>query len=133
MQSINQLKMASKLTLTTNVSGRDIRDIILSSVFFILSYAPSPFGFFIYIAFVPQLFIYQRNSPLRSAFYGYLIGLIVNSCVLYWLLLYAGTGFSIIVILNALQFAILGGLLSAIFNKNSSLSLLAFPFLWTFL
>jgi len=115
------------------LSGKDTRDILLSSAFFILSYAPSPFGFLIYAAFIPQLYLYQRNNPLRSAIFGYLIGLIVNSCVLYWLLLYAGTGFSIIVILNALQFAILGWLLSVIFAKNNKLTILIFPFLWTFL
>jgi apolipoprotein N-acyltransferase len=124
--------MANKLTLPTSQHGRDIRDIVLSSLFFILSYAPSPFGFFIYVAFIPQIFLYLRNNPLRSTFYGYVIGLIVNSFVLYWLLLYAGTGFSIIVILNALQFAILGGLLSGILSKNPKY-LFIFPFLWTFL
>jgi apolipoprotein N-acyltransferase len=125
--------MANKLTLPTNLLSRDIRDVILSSVFFILSYAPSPFGFLIYVAFIPQLFLYQRNKPSKAALYGYLIGLIVNSSVLYWLLYYAGSGFSIIVILNAFQFAILGGLLSVIFNKNVKLYIVFFPLLWTFL
>ncbi|MCK4558363.1 MAG: apolipoprotein N-acyltransferase [Calditrichia bacterium] len=133
MQFISQRKMASKLISPAKLHRKDIRDIILSSVFFILSYAPSPFGFLIYIAFVPQLYLYQRNKPLKAAVYGYLIGLIVNSCVLYWLLFYAGTGFSIIVMLNALQFAILGGILSVIFNKSNKIALLIFPFLWTFL
>jgi apolipoprotein N-acyltransferase len=35
--------------------------------------------------------------------------------------------------LNALQFAILGGILSVIFNKNNKIAILIFPFLWTFL
>jgi apolipoprotein N-acyltransferase len=125
--------MASKLTLPTSLNGRDIRDIVLSSVCLILSYAPSPFGFLIFFAFVPQLFLYTRNNPLRSALFGYLIGLIVNSCVLYWLLFYAGSGFSIIVILNALQFAVLGGTLSAINHNKKKIILIVFPFLWTFL
>jgi len=115
------------------LNGKDTRDIILSSVFFILSYAPSPFGFFVYAAFVPQFYIYRRNNPLRSLIFGYLIGLIVNSCVLYWLLLYAGIGFSIIVMLNALQFALLGWILSLLFNKNNKLAIIIFPILWTFL
>jgi apolipoprotein N-acyltransferase len=133
MQSINQLRVANKLTSLTNIDGRDIRDICLSSALFIFSYAPSPFGFLIYVAFIPQLFLYQRNKPVRSAVYGYLIGLIVNACILYWLMLYAGSGFSIIVILNALQFAIFGGLLSTVFHSHKKMYLIVFPFLWTFL
>ena len=125
--------MVSKLILPVSMHRKDIRDIILSSVFFIYLSLPSPFGFFIYLAFVPQLLLYQRNSPVRSLVYGYLIGLIVNSCVLYWLLFYAGAGFSIIVMLNALQFAILAWLLSLIFKKNKSIAILIFPLLWTFL
>jgi len=133
MQSINQQKPAGKLISQIKLSGKDTRDILLSSAFFVLSYAPSPFGFFVYVAFVPQIYLYQRNNPLRSVIYGYLIGLIVNLCVLYWLFLYTGTGFSIIVMLNALQFAILGWLLSVLFNTNKKLAVLIFPFLWTFL
>jgi len=133
MQFTSQQKVASKLISLNKLHRKDLRDIILSSVFFILSYAPSPFGFFIYISFIPQFYLYQRNKPLKATIYGYVVGLIVNSCVLYWLLLYAGTGFSIIVMLNALQFAILGGILSSIFNKNSKIALIMFPFLWTFL
>jgi apolipoprotein N-acyltransferase len=133
MQFISRQKKANKLTLPTNSYGKDIRDIVLSSVLFILAYAPSPFGFLIYLAFVPQLYLYQRNDPLRSALYGYLIGLIVNSSVLYWLLLYAGSGFSVIVILNALQFAILGGVLSAVSLYFRNLYLIIFPLFWTFL
>jgi len=125
--------VAVKLTSLTNIDGRDIRDICLSSALFIFSYAPSPFGFFIYVAFIPQLYLYQRNKPAKSTLYGYLIGLIVNAGVLYWLLLYAGSGFSIIVLLNALQFAIFGGLLSIIFHSQKKMYLIAFPLLWTFL
>jgi apolipoprotein N-acyltransferase len=133
MQSLSQRKSASRLISQIKLNGKDARDILLSSAFFILSYAPSPFGFFVYVAFVPQLYLYQRNNPLRSAIFGYLVGLIVNSCVLYWLLLYATTGFSIIVILNALQFAIMGWILSVLFKNNNKLAILLFPFIWTFL
>jgi apolipoprotein N-acyltransferase len=42
-------------------------------------------------------------------------------------------GFSIIVILNALQFAVFAGILSYLFDKNNKLALISFPFLWTFL
>jgi len=125
--------MVSKLNSRVNIHRKDIRDIFFSSLFFILSYAPSPFGFLIYLAFVPQLYLYQRNKPLKSFVYGYLIGLIVNSCILYWLLFYAGAGFAIIVMLNALQFAILGWLLSLIFKHSKMGAIIIFPFLWTFL
>ena len=133
MQFMSLQKKANKLTFSTNLNGKDIRDIALSSVFFIFAYAPSPFGFLIYFAFIPQLLLYRRNNPFRSAVYGYLIGLIVNSCVLYWLLLYAGTGFSIIVMLNALQFAIVGGILSSVYVHYKKMYILLFPALWTFL
>ena len=133
MQSTAQPRMANKLISPIKLLPEDSKNIILSSLFFILSYAPSPFGFFIYVAFVPQLALYQRNKPSVSFIYGYLIGLIVNSCVLFWLLLYSAAGFSIIIILNALQFAFLGWVLSTIFNKNSKIAILFFPVFWTFL
>ena len=126
-------RTANKLISPIKLPPEDRKDIVLSSLFFILSYAPSPFGFFIYVAFVPQLALYQRNRPSKSFIYGYLIGLIVNLCVLFWFLLYSAAGFSIIVILNAFQFAVLGWVLSTIFNKNSKIAILFFPVFWTFL
>ena len=125
--------MESRLTLVNKDSGKDLRDVLLSSIFFVLSYAPSPFGFFIYIALIPQINLCQRHKPLLAISYGYLIGLIVNFVTLYWLFFYAGLGFSIIVILNALQFAVFAGILSYLFDKNKKLALISFPFLWTFL
>ncbi len=118
---------------SANITSKDVRDTLLSTVFFIVAYAPSPFGFFIYIAFIPQFYICKRNTPGRSFVYGYLIGLMVNAVTLYWLFFYSGTGFSIIAIGNALQFGLLTALLSFIFNKNAQLALFVFPFLWTFL
>jgi len=120
------------LTLAKPAS-KDIRDVLLSTVFFIVSYTPSPFGFFIYIAFIPQFFISKRNSPGRSFVLGYLIGLFVNAVTLYWLFFYSGEGFSIIAIGNALQFGVLTALLSFVFNRDARLALISFPFLWTFL
>ena len=121
------------MTLVNKDSRKDLRDVLLSSIFFFLSYAPSPFGFFIYIALIPQINLCRRHKPLMAISYGYLIGLIVNFVTLYWLFFYAGLGFSIIVILNALQFAIFAGTLSYLFDKNQKLAFISFPFLWTFL
>ncbi len=118
---------------SAKIVSKDIRDVLLSTVFFIVAYAPSPFGFFIYIAFIPQFFISKRNNPGRSFVFGYLIGLIVNAVTLYWLFFYSGTGFSIIAIGNALQFGVLTAMLSFIFNRDAKLALFFFPFLWTFL
>jgi apolipoprotein N-acyltransferase len=66
-------------------SGKDLRDVLLSSIFFVLSYAPSPFGFFIYIALIPQINLCKRHKPMLATGYGYLIGLLVNFVTLYWL------------------------------------------------
>jgi len=132
MQFISQRQAGSKLT-SARIMSKDIRDSLLSTVFFIVAYAPSPFGFFIYIAFIPLLFISKRNTPGQSFIFGYLIGLSVNVVTLYWLFFYSGTGFSIIAIGNALQFGILTTLLSFINRRNSQLALFTFPFLWTFL
>jgi apolipoprotein N-acyltransferase len=112
---------------------KDSRDLLLSTVFFIVSYAPSPFGFFIYIAFIPLLIISRRNDPGRAFILGYLTGLLINTVTLYWLFFYSGTGFSVIAFGNALQFGILTGLLSWSFKKTELFTLFLFPVLWTFL
>lgn len=52
--------------------------------------------------------------------------------VLYWLVPYSGMGFSIIVALNALQFALFGAIISFATRINSERGIWIFPFLWTF-
>ena len=133
MRFISRRNSVSKLTLSTKLYQKDIRDILLSAVLFIFSYAPSPFGFLIYIAFIPQFYLYKRHKPGKAFLYGYLIGVIFNAITLYWLFLYAGLGYAFIVCANSLQFAIFGSLMSFIFAKNEKFALVSFPFLWTFL
>jgi len=121
------------LTSHIEIDRRDILEVLLATVFFIISYAPSPFGFFIYIAFIPLLLLSKRHSPGRSFLYGYIVGLFVNGVTIYWLLFYSGIGFSLIVMGNSLQLALLSAALSCAFKINESKALLIFPFLWTFL
>ena len=121
------------MTSHIEIDRRDLREVLLATVFFIISYTPSPYGFFIYIAFIPLLFLSKRHSPGRSFLYGYIVGLFVNGVTLYWLLFYSGIGFSLIIMGNSLPFALLSAALSYAFKHGESRALLIFPFLWTFL
>jgi apolipoprotein N-acyltransferase len=130
---MNLQNLKNILTLVPEAFRQDIKDVLLSSLLFIAAYAPSPFGFLIYFAFIPQFNLFKRLPPLRSFVYGYLIGLLINAFTLFWLLFYAGLGFSLIVMGNAIQFALLGFILSALMRINERLALISFPFIWTFL
>lgn len=112
---------------------RDLRDLLLSILFFVLAYAPSPLGFLIYIAFIPQIYLYRRHHPQKAFLFGYLIGLVVNMVILYWILLYNGLGYSIIILGNALQFAVFAGIYSFLDKINEKYALFSFPFFWSFL
>ncbi|TFH02374.1 MAG: apolipoprotein N-acyltransferase, partial [Calditrichales bacterium] len=133
MRFTNRQVRENKLILKNNPRAKDLRDVLITVVLFVLSYAPSPFGFLIYLAFIPQLHLYTRHKWPMAFLYGYLIGLLVNLITLYWIFFYADYGFAIIVTGNALQFAFFGGMLSFLHGKNEKLAWFAFPFLWTFL
>jgi apolipoprotein N-acyltransferase len=107
------------------------RDIILSTIFLSASFAPSPFGFIVFFAFLPQLRIYTRNSVTDSIICGYIIGLLTNMIVLYWVANYDLTYYILGVFINALKFLIFAAIISIIAQYNRTGALAIFPFLWT--
>jgi len=119
------------LILKYSLSSEDRRDILLSSVLFIFSYPPSPFGFLIYGAFIPQLMMYHRNRPLRSFYLAYITGILINVLSFYWLAPYSIFNFVAISFTNALQLAIFGTIFSYFSQFSRKMSLFIFPFLWT--
>jgi apolipoprotein N-acyltransferase len=120
-----------KLNWQVNFSSTDIRDILFTSLLFILAYTPIPLGFLVYIAFIPQFYLYKRTSLTKAFSVGYIIGFIINFLTLYWIFTYNISGFLLIVIFNSIQFAIFGWSFSALLKKFGSFTLLIFPFLWT--
>ncbi len=111
----------------------DLRDVLLSSGLIIAAYPPSPFGFLLLFAFISQISMYRRNEPWHSFRLGYLAGLLVNLVLLGWIALYNFTGYSLIVLLNPLQFALFGWLSSFFFRRYPRYALLMVAFLWPLL
>lgn len=108
---------------------------ILAAVFFFsLSYSTSPFSFFIYFAFIPFLRILEISKNHKDSFRkGYIIGLLINAIVFYWLSYFKFSSYFLIVILNPLQFAFFGFFYSHLKVFSPRIRLLVFPVLWTFL
>jgi len=133
MQFMNLQGKGSRLTWNLEIDYQKIRDTILSAIFFIFSYAPSPFGFFIYFAFIPQFNLYLKLTPKQAFLTGYILGIIVNSGVLYWIIPYSFTAYIWVVLLNSVQFAVFALIFTYALKLRRVFALLAFPFLWTFI
>lgn len=106
---------------------------ILTIILFFISYVPSPFSFFIFIAFIPFLKLLEEKKIFDSFRLGYLIGLLFNLIIYYYLAHYKSSSYILLTILNALQFGIFAVLYSVIKRYNKKFALISFPFLWTVL
>ena len=133
MQYINQLNWENRLIYRFEIQKKDIL-IVTSALFFSFSYPTSPFSFFIYFAFIPLIRRLEFSGSHREAFkVGFIVGLIVNSLVFYWIVYYKFNSYLLIIILNPIQFAIFSYLYSHLKIFTSKTRLIIFPFLWTFL
>ena len=108
--------------------------IVFSALLFSFSYATSPFSFFIYFAFVPLLQLLELSENHKNSFkIGYIVGLIVNALVFYWIIYYKFDSYLLNIILNPIQFAIFAYFYSFLKSFSHKVRILIFPFLWTFL
>jgi apolipoprotein N-acyltransferase len=108
--------------------------ILFSALLFSFSYATSPFSFFVYFAFIPLIQGLELSKTHKEAFkIGYIVGLIVNALVFYWIIYYKFDSYILIVILNPIQFAVFAYLYSLTKSLSHKARILIFPFLWTFL
>ena len=122
----------SRLISPDTIRRKEYIYIFLTAILFILSFPPIPAGFLIYFAFVPFIRLLIQNNPIHAFQKGYLIGLLINLAAFYWLVNYSVFNTGLIVLLNALQFALFGLLFSylyKLFAKRFALAL--WPFLWT--
>jgi apolipoprotein N-acyltransferase len=108
-------------------------NIILSAGLFSLSFAPTPFGFLIYFAFIPQFDLFSKTGVKKGFLIGYLLGLFINIAALYWVIPYSPNKYLWLVLANAFPFALFGLIFSFLFRISNTLALVSFPFLWTFL
>jgi apolipoprotein N-acyltransferase len=108
-------------------------NIILSAGLFSLSFAPTPFGFLIYFAFIPQFDLFSKTGVTKGFLIGYLLGLFINVTALYWVIPYSPNKYLWLVMANAFPFALFGLIFSFLFRISNTLALMSFPFLWTFL
>jgi len=114
-----------------SISLTDIRDVIVSSILFILSYPPSPLGFLAYFAFIPLINLAGKKTPLTMTGLSYLTGLAVNLIGLSWIIPYSFPKWMLLATLNASQFAVLGWWLSLGFLYLGNRHILFLPFFWT--
>ena len=119
------------MTLNNRISNSDIRDIFAATILFVLSFPPSPFGFLIYFALIPLLTLFSRNTPGSSFQKGYALGVLINLISFYWIAPYSIFNFGLLVLLNAVQFAVFGLIHSYFTGFRRIYGLLLFPFVWT--
>ena len=117
--------------LRDDVVLKDLRDVVISALLFILSYPPAPFGFLVYFAFIPLFSLSTRKTPATMAGLAYLTGLLLNWVQLSWIVPYAFPKFALLATLNALQFAMIGWWLSYGFRYLNYGNIGLFPFAWT--
>ena len=121
------------MTFSPAISKKNLL-VFLSALLFSFSYATSPFSFFIFFAFVPFLRVLELSDNQTDCFKsGYLVGLIVNAIVFYWILYYKFDSYLLNIFLNALQFALFAYLYSLLKVFALKIRILIFPILWTFL
>jgi apolipoprotein N-acyltransferase len=133
MPFTNPTNKENRLIWKFELDPQELRAIVLSAALFIFSYPPSPFGFLIYFAFIPQIYLYSRLAPANGFVAGYILGILVNFGVLYWIIPYSFSDYVLVAFFNSLQFAIFAALVSFALRYHRILALIAFPFLWTFL
>jgi len=107
---------------------------LASAVLFSFSYVTSPFSFFIFFAFVPLIQSVENSKNYKEALkVGYLVGLIVNALVFYWIIYYKFDSYILNIILNPIQFAVFAYLYYLLKAYSHKIRILIFPLLWTFL
>ena len=75
--------------------------ILSSAILFSFSYVTSPFSFFIFFSFVPLIQSLENSNNYKEAFrFGYIVGLIVNALVFYWIIYYKFDSYLLNIILN---------------------------------
>ena len=131
MPYMNRPAPENRSILKDNLLSKDFRDLFVSSVLFILSFPPSPFGFLIYFAFIPLFSLSTRKNAAAMTGLTYLTGLTVNWVLLSWIIPYSFPKFTLLATLNAAQFALLGWWLGCGFKYLKYKNVLFFPFIWT--
>jgi len=119
--------------LIYKILSRDYGALLTSAALFILSYAPSPFAFLIYIAFIPFLVLLENKKPGESFRYGYLLGLLVSSATYYWLINFKFSTFILITLYYPIHIGLFASIYSYLNNSQKRMGIFLFPFLWTLL
>ena len=110
---------------------RNNRDILLSTILFSVSFAPSPFGYLIYFALIPVIRMSIRSNPRDAFFCGYIVGLLTSMILLHWIAIYNPWYYLIFIPINALQIGVFTLIISVIGRRNRIGAIIIFPFLWT--
>ncbi len=105
----------------------------LTALLIAFSLPPFPAGFLAWFALVPLFYLLNQLDTRKEAFkWGYLAGLLISIPVLYWLFYPAPPGAIATILIYPLYYALFAvGFVYIKSKTNSTLALLAAPFLWT--
>lgn len=106
----------------------------ISGLLLFFSYPYFPFGILSLFALVPVLLLIEREPHTfkRSFKIGYWFGLFFNSLVVYWIANNILISAIAVVFINSLHYAIVFGVYSWIRRRHKLISVIFFPFWWTF-
>jgi apolipoprotein N-acyltransferase len=108
----------------------ELKYLLITSILLALSFPPFPFGFFAPVALAIFLFFIKDYSIKNSFRLGYWLGLIWGAFTLFWIAASTVVGALLAISINALHYAIVWWIYALFKEKNQSLALIAFPFIW---
>lgn len=108
----------------------ELKYLLITSILLALSYPPFPLGFLAPVALAIFLFFIKEYSRKESFRLGYWLGLLWGAFTLFWIAASTVVGALLAISINALHYAIVWWIYSLFKEKNQSLALIAFPFIW---
>lgn len=116
---------------------RDLKLILLSALLMSLAYPPLPLGFLAYFCLIPLIFALENKTPKQAFRLGYLLGLVSNVFLLYWIGWPIFSGYyilflaaSVAILILSLYPAILTLSYGLIQKRWKGKAVFALPFLW---
>jgi apolipoprotein N-acyltransferase len=104
--------------------------LLVAAIFFSLSFEPLPFWFLAYF-FVPVFIAATRGLTFKEGFRsGYLFGMVISFLTLYWVVYVTVTGVILLILVHALYYAVIAGLLAVLTRRYGTPGLILLPFVW---
>ncbi len=104
--------------------------LLVAAIFFSLSFEPLPFWFLAYF-FVPIFIAATRGLTFKEGLRsGYMFGMVISFLTLYWVVYVTITGVILLIVVHAIYYAVIAGLLAASTRRYGTRGLILLPFVW---